>query len=160
MRGIEWLNNAEWLEEFNHKLSSDITFNLYNNLSSDESIRAFWDKCSDFYHLSCFPFDGELEKWVDVPDIYEILKKFAHTADGHPLDVLICKFNEKTMEEAKQQVEELRKRCDGMEITIAEPYPYIYMVWFFGGSSWRTAQYVLWELRNNFPEKFKEIKHK
>lgn len=160
MEGINIVDNAEWLEGFDYSLSSDITFNLYNTLTYDEQIREFWDKCSDFYHISCFPFDWALEQRRDVPEIYKILIKFAHTAEGHPLDVLICKYNDESMQEFQKKVEEFREKYRKTWIKIKNPNPYVYMVWFFWGSAGRTAQYVIRELKDNFPEKFKELKVK
>ena len=66
MRGFDRLENAEWLESFSRWNSSDMTFNLYNTLTSDEDIKNFWEKCSDLYYFSCFPFDESLEKWKEV----------------------------------------------------------------------------------------------
>lgn len=160
MRGLDKLENAEWLESFSHENTSDMTFSLYNTLSSDEDIEAFWNKCSDFYHLSCFPFDDDLDQWRAVPDVYKILDQFAHTADWFPLDVLICKFSEENMEEARRLTEEFKKKYEGTSIAIKDPNSYAYIVWFFWGSSWRTAQYVIKELRNRFPDKFRELKVK
>ena len=160
MEGIDLVENSEWLESFSRSLSSDITFNLYNTLDNDKQIKEFWDKCSSFYHLSCFPFDETIKQWEIVPDIYEILRCFIHTANGHPLDVLICKYNEGSIQEANNKVELLKKEYEKLWIEIKNPYPYVYMVGFFGGSAWRTAQYMIWELKNKFPEKFKELKIK
>jgi hypothetical protein len=38
------------------------------------------------------------------------LIKFAHTAEGHPLDVLICKYNDESMQEFQKKVEEFREK--------------------------------------------------
>jgi len=160
MKGLDKLENAEWLESFSHENASDMTFNLYNTLSSDEKIEEFWNKCSDFYHINCFPFDEWLEEWKDIPDIYNVLDQFAHTANGFPLDILICKFNDKSMEEAKRLTEEFRKQYEWTSITIKDPNSYAYMVWFFWGSTWRTAQYIIKELKNRFSNKFRELKVK
>ena len=158
MRGFDRLENAEWLELFSRENSSDITFSLYNNLTSDEDINKFWEKCSDLYYFSCFPFDESLEKWREVPDVYQILKQFAHTANGHPLDILICKYDEESMQEARKMTEEFRKKYEGTNVTIKDPNGYVYMVWFFWGSAWRTAQYLIRELKEKFPDKFRDLK--
>ena len=160
MRGFDKLENAEWLVSFSNENSSDITFSLYNTLSGDEDIKNFWEKCSDLYYFSCFPFDESLEQWKEVPDIYKILKQFAHTANGHPLDILICKYDENSMQEARKMTEEFRKKYEWTNITIKDPNNYVYMVWFFWGSAWRTAQYLIRELREQFPDKFRNLKHK
>lgn len=160
---VDKLENAEWLEDFNSNTWADYSFNLYSTLNSDEQIEEFWERCSEFYFLSVFPYDSEVEKWKDVPELYEIINRLIHWAEWHSLEILIWRYSEETMELARQKTEEKRKEFEEEWlnfITIRDPYLYVYMVWYFWGSAWRTAQYVIRELKNKFPEKFREIKHK
>ena len=158
MKNLDRLENSEWLESFAKDTISDITFNLYRTFSSDEEIHEFWNKFSDFYHISCSPFDETIENRRDIHEIYDILKRSQHMAEWHHLEILIGKYSDETMERAKKATEEKRKEYEWTNIIIWDPKSYMYLVWFFWGSSWRTAQYVINEIKNYFPEKFKEVK--
>lgn len=48
----------------------------------------------------------------NVPEIYEILKRYEHTANGHPLEILIGKYSEESMEKARKITEERRKEFE------------------------------------------------
>ena len=163
MIGIDKLENAEWLEDFNSETWKYYTFDLYRTLNSDEQIREFWEKCSEFYYLPVFPYGTELKRWKDVPELYEIISKLAHWADWFCLELLIWRHSDESMRVAKEKTEEMRKKFEKDWLTfftVRDPYLYTYMVWYFWGSSWRAAQSVIRELKNKFPEKFREIKHK
>lgn len=163
MVNINRLENAEWLEEFNANTWTDYTSNLCDPLRSDEEIEKFWAMCSELYHLSLFPHESELTKREDVPEIYDILDRLAKRADWFNVELLIWKYSEETMELSKQVTEERRKEFEKewiTFITIRDPYMFTYIVWFFWGSTWRAGQYAIRELKNKFPEKFKELKHK
>lgn len=85
---VDKLENAEWLEDFNSNTWADYSFNLYSTLNSDEQIEEFWERCSEFYFLSVFPYDSEVEKWKDVPELYEIINRLIHWAEWHSLEIL------------------------------------------------------------------------
>ena len=73
----------EWLKSFRISDSNDISFDLYKNFSeSEESLKNFWETFSDFYYISCAPFKKSIEQWKDIPEIYEILKRSIHMANG------------------------------------------------------------------------------
>lgn len=106
---------------------------LCNTLNNDESIQQFWERCSEFYHLSFFAHPTELEKWIDTPKVYNILKWVMKKASWYTVDLVICKWENKNMD--------------------------TYIVWYFGSGEWRTAKSVISELKRKFPEKFRELKH-
>ena len=95
--------NTTWLDAFKIENSNDISFDLYKDFAdSEETLRKYWELFSDFYYISCHPFDESIEKWKDMPEIYNILKRSEHMADGHPLEILIWKYSEESMERAKK----------------------------------------------------------
>lgn len=160
---IDKLENGEGLEDFNSKTWIDYTFDLHRTLNSDEQIKEFWEKCSEFYYLSVFPHEEELEKWKDVPELYEIISRLAHWADWFCLELLIWRHSDESMKLAREKTEEMKKKFEQDWITfftVRDPYSYTYIVWYFWGSSWRAAQSVIRELKNMFPEKFRQLKHK
>ncbi len=53
----------EWLENFSVSNSNDISFDLYKNFAdSKESLKKYWNAFSDFYYISCAPFDNSIEE--------------------------------------------------------------------------------------------------
>ena len=79
-------------------------------------------------------------------------------AEGRPLEILIWKYNEESMAKARKITEEKRKEYEWMWFTIWDPKEYMYLVWFFGGTTWRTNQYIIKEIRDMFPDKLKVLK--
>lgn len=163
MVAIDKLENAEWLELFSRETGSDYNQSLCSTLHSNELVEKFWRGCSELYYLSIYPTESEIEKWKDVPEIYDIIKGFIDWAEWFCLELLIWKYNDEIMEQAKEQVEEMKRVYEGdwwILKMIGDPKSYGYMVWYFWGSWWREAQYLIKELRSKFPEKVREIKHK
>ena len=149
----------EWLEKFSVKNSNDISFDLYKNFAdSEESLRKYWESFSDFYYISCAPFDKSIEQWKNVPEIYNILKRSVHMANGFPLEILIWKYSDESMDKARKITEERRKEFEWMWFTVWDPKEYMYLVGFFGGTTWRTNQYIIKEIKNAFPDKWRVIK--
>jgi hypothetical protein len=65
------------------------------------------DKFDDIYYLSVHP--QEIEKYKDNPTIYEILKRYQHTAEWHKLEIMIFKMKEFSEEQKQEAFERLRK---------------------------------------------------
>lgn len=148
----------ERLGSFTREASNDISFDLYKNFAdSDENLKKYWEAFSDFFYISCAPFDESIEEWKNVPEIYEILKRSEHMANGFPLEILIWKYSEESMDKARKITEEKRKEYEWMWFTIWDPKEYVYIVGFFGGTTWRTNQYIIKKFRDMFPDKVKEI---
>ena len=153
----------EWLESFNKETSNDISSNTSYELAKSldgtkENLRKFWETFSDFYYISCAPFDKSIDQWKSTPRIYEILKDYVHTANGFPLEILIGKYSDESMAKAREITEERRKEYEWMWFTIRDPKEYMYFVGFFGGSWGRTNQYLIKEIREMFPDKRRVIK--
>ena len=150
--------SMEWLEFFKRENSNDISFDLYKNFAdSEENLRKYWEVFSDFYYISCAPFNKSIEKWKNVSEIYEILKRSEHMANGYPLEILIWKYSEEFMLRAKRIIEEKRKEYEWMWFIIWEPKEYIYIVWFFWWTTWRNNQEIIRKIRCVFPDKIKKI---
>ena len=149
----------EWLENFKNENSNDISFDLYKNFAdSEENLKKFWDTFSDFYYISCAPFHESIEKWKNTPEIYDILKRSVHMANGFPLEIIIWKYSEESMDKARRITEEKRKEYEWMWFTIWEPKEYMYIVGFFGGTTGRTNQEIIRGIRNMFPDKIRVLK--
>lgn len=149
----------EWLINFKRENSSDISFDLYRNFSnSDDGLKKYWEMFSDFYYISCYPFDGNIEKWKDMPEIYEILKRYEHTANWRHLEVLIGKYSDNAMEKARKITEEKRKEFEWMGVVVWDPKSYMHIVGFFWWTSWRNNQELIREIRNMFADKVKQFK--
>ena len=153
------MRTIEWLEKFSVRNSNDISFDLYKNFTdSDESLKKYWDAFSDFYYISCAPFDKSIDQWKNVPEIYAILKRSIHMANGFPLEILIWKYSHESMDKARKITEERRKEFEWTGIVVWDPKEYMYLVGFFGGTSWRTNQYIIKEIKEAFPDKWRVIK--
>lgn len=149
----------EWLDAFRIENSSDISFDLYKNFAdSEENLRKYWDAFSDFYYISCPPFDQSIERWNNMPEIYNILKRSEHMANGFPLEILIWKYSEESMEKARKITEQKRKEFEWSWIIIWEPKSYMYIVWFFWWTTGRTNQAIIKEIKDMFPDKLKVLK--
>lgn len=147
------------MENFSERNSNDISFDLYKNFAnSEESLKKYWDAFSGFYYISCAPFNESIEQWKNVPEIYNILKRCVHMANGFPLEILIWKYSDESMDKARKITEERRKEFEWTGILVWDPKEYMYIVEFFGGTSWRTNQYLIKEIRDTFPDKFVNVK--
>jgi hypothetical protein len=74
------------------------------------------------------------------------------------LEILIGKYSEESMAKARKITEEKRKEYEWMWFKIWDPKEYMYLVWFFGGTTWRTNQYIIKEIKDMFPGKLRVIK--
>ncbi len=148
----ENINN--FVDNFNWESSRDASFDLYNNFrlqDFENSVNIIWNKFSEIYYISCSPFN--IETWESHPGIYEILKRYKHTAEWRPLEILIWVYNQETIDDMNKRAEELRKLYDNVE----DPKKYMHIVWFFWWTSWRTIQVIINEFKKQFPEKIKTI---
>ena len=160
MIGLDKLENAEWLELFSEQTTYHTNYSLFKALTTDELVERLWNKCSNLYCFSVFPSDEKIEEWVDIPEIYRILKRAQPGADWNYIHILIWKFEDSVIEECRQQAKE-SKEINGEYIRDPrEPEYYVCMIWLYWYSRWRCVPIVIKELKNKFPEKIKELKHK
>ena len=81
---------------------------IFSSISEDEEkMKEYLDKFEDIYYLSVSPRD--IEKYKKYPVIYEILKRYKHTAEIHPLELMFFKFKELTEEQRQQAIEKIKK---------------------------------------------------
>ena len=146
--------NLDW---FSLENSNNLSFQIYDWLVSDENIiERFWDSFSDFYYISCSPY--KIEEWKNEPEIYRILQRCKHMADNYPLEILIGKYSEEAMSKAKKITQIKRKEFEWSWIIVLDPKQYIYIVWFFWWTSGRNNQYIIEQIKKNYPYKFWELK--
>lgn len=157
MAWIDWVDNSEWLENFNFSKSLDITPRLYNTIT-DNFIQELWENSLAFYHLVCLPYWEDLQKWESVPGIYKILKDFVPKAKGHTFDVLIFKKSNQWLDKNKEVFRNQIWKNKMHNFVINNPF-YTYIIGCFWDES-RMVQSVIREFKNKFPEKFRELKHK
>lgn len=151
--------NENWLDRFNMENSRDATFDIYDTLNRDkkyeQALKEYCSHFSDIYYIRCFPFSIDQRK--DYPKIYDILKRYEHTANGHPLEILIWKHSDETMQRARKITEENRKRYEDMWFTVWNPKEYQHMIWFFWGTSWRICEEVIKDVKKVAPDKIKVL---
>ena len=162
--------NENWLDKFNMKNSRDTTFDIYDVLNFDaygdsnidekhkkyeEALKKYCSYFSDIFYIKCYPF--LIDQWKDHPEIYDILKRYAHTANGYPLEILIWKYSDEAMQRARKITEENRKRYEDMWFTVRDPNEYQHMIWYFWGTSWRICEEVIKDIKEVAPEKIKVL---
>lgn len=151
--------SIEWLESFKRENSNDISFDLYKNFAdSEESLKKFWEAFSELYYISCPPFEKSIAQWKNIPEIYDILKRSVHMANGFPLEILIGKYSEESMGKARKITEEKRKEFEWSGIIVWDPKSYMYIIGFFGGSTGRANEQIINDIKKMFPEKIRTIK--
>jgi len=114
----------------------------------EEKLKEFLKKFSDIYYLSVNPF--EIEKYKDNPAIYEILKRYEHWAEYRKLEVMLFKLKEISEEEKQKILEKLRKEFEWMNIKLDDT-KYVYIVWYFWWTSWRTNSAYMEEIKKIYP---------
>ena len=149
-------NNLDWIKNFNSEASDDRSFDLFNNISLweyNEAIERLWNKFSNMYYIACSPFAIETRK--DYPEIYNILKSYAHTAEWRTFELLIWEYNQETIDQMIARNEELKKKYGW--INVADPKRYMFIVWFYWWTSWRTIQYIIEKFKKIFPDRIRTI---
>ena len=149
-------NSLEWIKKFKTEEANDCSFNLFNDLSLweyDEAVECLWNKFSNMYYIACSPF--AIENWKDHSEIYNLLKSYAHTAEWRTFEVLIGEYNQETMNEMAKKNEELKKKYGW--INVADSKRYMFIVWFYWWTAWRTIQYIIEKFKKIFPDRIKTI---
>jgi hypothetical protein len=100
--------------------------------------------------LSVNPF--EIEKYKDNPALYEILKRYEHWAEYRKLEIMLFKLKEISEEEKQKILEKLRKEFEWMNIKLDDT-KYVYIVWYFWWTSWRTNSAYMEEIKKIYPVK-------
>ena len=125
-------------------------YDLFRNLIEDkESLQDFVDKFEDIYYISVSPF--KIEEFKDYPIIYNILKKYEHTAEYRPLEIMFFKFKS-VSEEQKEAMRRYLKETYWERATLDET-EYGYVIWYFGGSQWRNSSAFMDDIKKIYPVK-------
>ena len=104
-------------------------------------------------------WENAISKFKKYPGLYNILQRCSfHMQDGYPLEILIGKYSEESMAKARRFTEERRKEFEWMWFTVWDPREYVYIVGYFGGSTWRANQEIIKDIRDMFPDKLRVIK--
>lgn len=140
------------LPDFELDKIRDETWNyIFENFSRDEGkLQEFVDKFDDIYYLSVHP--QEIEKYKDNPTIYEILKRYQHTAEWHKLELMIFKMKEFSEEQKQEAFERLRKIYPWLDIKLDDT-KYQYVVGYYWWTAWRSNSYYMNEIKKIYPVK-------
>jgi len=140
------------LPDFELDKIRDETWNyIFENFSRDEGkLQEFVDKFDDIYYLSVHP--QEIKKYKDNPTIYEILKRYQHTAEWHKLEIMIFKMKEFSEEQKQEAFERLRKIYPWLDIKL-DDIKYQYVVGYYWWTAWRSNSYYMNEIKKIYPVK-------
>lgn len=124
---------------------------IFENFSRDEDkLQEFVNKFDDIYYLSTYP--QEIEKYKDNPTIYDILKRYQHTAEWHKLELMIFKLKEISEEKKQEALEKLRAMYPWMDIKL-DDIRYQYIVGYYWWTAWRTNSYYMEQIKTIYPVK-------
>ena len=124
---------------------------IFSSISEDkEKMKEYLDKFEDIYYLSVSTRD--IENYKKYPVIYEILKRYKHTAEIHPLELMFFKFKELTEEQRQQAIENIRKLYPDLDIEISDS-TYQLTVGYDWWTAWRTNSHDMNEIKKIYPVK-------
>jgi len=150
----------ESLNAFNEMESNDVTSaDLYKTLCDQDQWEGLKEYCNNFkniYYIKCFSFSIEDRK--NYPGIYAVLQRYAHTADGRPLELIIWEYSDEAMARMHKTTEECREKYEAMWIKVRDPLKYQHFVGYYWGSSWRACQEIIKKLDQHCSDKITEIR--
>ena len=144
---------------FNELSLRDVSSDLYNTLKPseiNEKVEHMWNRFSRIHYITCSPF--RIDDWKKYPEIYGILEKYKHTAEWRPLEILIWEYSDEVMAEILVKNNELKEQNESLWIQIEEQQKYVYMVWYYWWSLWRTIQAVIEVFKKTFKDKIITMK--
>ncbi|MCK9467205.1 MAG: hypothetical protein M0P94_02655 [Candidatus Absconditabacterales bacterium] len=126
---------------------------LFDSLFLDDKNKALLDKLkqtySDFYYISVSP--NEIDKYKGNNIVYDILKQYHHTAENHNLELLILRYNNQVISQAKENIKKLQEQYgDIISENIAN---YSFVIGFFGGSAGRKGQEIIKKIKEHIAVK-------
>lgn len=147
----ELSHNIKELNDFEiWKIRDETTSYIFQNLNDEKSLKEFTDKFDDIFYLSLHP--SNIEEYKSNPAIYEILKRYEHTAERHKLEIMIFKMKEVSEEQKQETLNRFKKMYPELDIKLDES-KYQYIVGYFGGTAWRTNSYYMEEIKKIYPVK-------
>lgn len=131
----ETINN---LPDFSTEtISMQTSDELFWNLKESDSIKDFiLKRFNEIYYIQIYPKDFSRNIWNER--INDIIRRYQHYAEFYPIDIMLFKLNEKSLDQAKNIYEEMKvKYWDVISISKTKR---IYIVWFFWWTTWRNNQ--------------------
>lgn len=132
------------------KIRDDTSPQLFESIKDDdEKLKEFISKFDDIYYLKISPFDTE--KYKDNEVISDILRHYAHTAEGWFLEIMVFKLKEWTEEQKRKTLEKLRSIAwDNVRLDESK---YSYIVWYYWWTMWRINSAYMREIKEIYPVK-------
>lgn len=147
----ELSHNIKELNDFEiWKIRDETTSYIFQNLNDEKSLKEFTDKFDDIFYLSLHP--SNIEEYKSNPAIYEILKRYEHTAERHKLEIMIFKMKEISEEQKQETLNRFKKIYPELDIKLDET-KYQYIVGYFGWTAWRTNSSYMEEIKKIYPVK-------
>lgn len=132
------------------KIRDDTSPQLFESIKDDdEKLKEFISKFDDIYYFKISPFDTE--KYKDNEVISDILRHYAHTAEGWFLEIMVFKLKEWTEEQKKETLAKLRSIAwDNVRLDESK---YSYIVWYYWWTMWRINSAYMREIKEIYPVK-------
>ncbi len=118
---------------------------LWNSEDIKEKILKTFD---DIYLLDVAP--DEIDKYKWNKDVYNILKHYVHNnaAENMNLQIMFFKINKSWLSNMKELYTKYKEEL--WDMLVENKSKYYIIIWYFGGSTWRTNQYVIEEIKQKF----------
>ena len=143
------IDDLRWFEIA--KVRDETWSYIFEGLYDDsKKLKEFLDKFDDIYYLSVSP--REIEKYKNNAVIYNILKRYEHTAEWHNLELMIFKMKELSEEQKQEALRRAMEMYPWWDIKIDETN-YLFIVWYFGWTAWRTNSYYMEQIMKLYPVK-------
>ena len=132
------------------KIRDDTSPQLFESIKDDdEKLKEFISKFYDIYYFKISPFDTE--KYKDNVVISDILRHYAHTSEGHFLEIMVFKLKEWTEEQKRKTLEKLRSIAwDNVRLDESK---YSYIVWYYWWTMWRINSAYMRDIKRLYPVK-------
>lgn len=138
----------------NETLSDQTATELFWNLKESDSLKDFLDeRFDDICYLQINPNDPS--QYASNQIINDIVTKHIYYAENSPIEIMFFKLNEKTLNNAQKLYEEMKLQYGDM--IVMNQTKRVYIVWFFGWTSWRTNQYFIDQIKSQLPVKIMTI---
>ena len=121
-----------------------------NFMNNQDKLKEFVGKFDDIYYLSVSP--NNIEWFKHYPAIYDILKRYKHTAEWRNLELMIFKLKEISEEQKQETLERLRKMYPWLNIKLDDT-KYEYIVGYYWWTAWRSNSYYMNEIKKIYPVK-------
>ena len=147
---LDWTNES--LPDFELSKIRDETWSyiLENLINDQEKLKEFVNRFDDIYYLSVSP--NKIEWYKSYPTIYDVLKRYKHTAEWRNLELMIFKQKEFSEEQKEDALKKLKAMYPWLDVKLDDT-KYLYIVGYFGWTAWRTNSYYMEEIKKIYPVK-------